>query len=39
MSDAAASTATARYADAFARRDAALPGHDLAGPWKAVADA
>ena len=39
MSDAAASTATARYADAFARRDAALPGHDSAGPSKAVAGA
>ena len=39
MSDAAASTATARYADAFARRDAALPGHDSAGAWKAVAGA
>ncbi len=39
MRDAAASTATARYADAFARRDAALPGHDSAGPWKATAGA
>ena len=39
MSDAAASTAAARYADAFARHEATLPGHDLAGPWKAVADA
>ena len=27
---------TARYAGAFARRDAALPGHDSAGPWKAT---
>ena len=39
MSDAAASTATARYADAFARRETALPGHDSAGPWKATAGA
>ena len=38
MSDAAASTA-ARYADAFVRRETALPGHDSAGPWKAVAGA
>ena len=30
MSDAAASTAAAYYADAFARRETALPGHDLA---------
>ena len=39
MSDAAASTATARYADAFARHEATLPGHDSAGPWKATAGA
>ena len=30
MSGTAASTATARYAGAFARRETALPGHDLA---------
>ena len=30
MSDAAASTAAAYYADAFARRETALPGRDLA---------
>ena len=30
MSGAAASTAAVRYADAFARRETALPGHDSA---------
>ena len=30
MSDAAASTAAARYAEAFARREPGLPGHDSA---------
>ena len=39
MSDAAASTATARYADAFVRRKTALPGHDSAGPREAMAGA
>ena len=38
MSGAAASTAAARYADAFARREAALPDRDSADPWKVAAD-
>ena len=36
MSGAAASTF--RYAEAFARREAALPDHDSADPWKVAAD-
>ena len=39
MSGAAALTATTRYANAFARHEATLPGHDSAGPWKAAAGA
>ena len=35
MSGAAASTA--RYAEAFTRREPTLPGHDSAGPWKPAA--
>ena len=36
MSGTAASTATARYADAFARREATLPGQDSAWPREAT---
>ena len=36
MSGAAASTATARYAGAFARREATLPGHDSVWPREAT---
>ena len=36
MSGTAASTATARYSSAFARRKATLPGHDSAWPREAM---
>ena len=38
MSGVAASTAAARYADAFVRREAALPDRDSADPWKVATD-